>query len=96
MKKKVSILVIICILVFGLIGCDSITNADGDSTSNSRFLDTGDKYTIARNTFEVWYDSNTEIVYLVKNKGSYGTSAITIMYDADGKPMTIDKYKETK
>ena len=56
MKKKVSILVIICVLVFGLIGCDSITNTDSDLTSNSRFLNTGDKYTIARNTFEVWYD----------------------------------------
>lgn len=99
MKKKVMILVIMCFLAFGLVGCrdtEDVINTGGSSTSSNRFIDTGDKYIIADNAFRVWYDSNTDIVYLVKEYWTYGTSAITVIYDKDGQPMTIDKYNETK
>lgn len=87
MKKKTSILVIMCLLAFGLVGCknsEDVVNTGESATSSNRFIDTGDKYIIADNSFQVWYDSNTNIVYLIKKPGGYGNSAITVMYDSDG------------
>ena len=99
MNKKIIALVIMCSLTFGLIGCNNtgdVVNEEENIPIGNRFIDTGDTYLIAGNTFSVWYDSNTNIVYMVKKRGGYGTSAITVMYDSDGQPMTIDKYNETK
>lgn len=97
MKRRLSIIlsVFICTLLF--VGCRSNTDVvvKNNVVSNSnenRFVQTDDKYSIGGHAYNIYYDSITEIVYL---NGEYSTD-LMVLYDSDGKPMTIKEYNETK
>ena len=102
MKKKLLSLLVVSILSIGIIGCgeppkDSI-NRVSNSVNENRFIDTSDMYVIGDINFHVYYDSITNIVYIGKGcligSGSY--SALSVIYNKDRQPMTIDEYNETK
>lgn len=95
MKKKIISLLMIGVVSLGLIGCAGVDTVNENTTSNvsGRFINTGDCYDIGCKYY-VCYDSKTKIVYLVAR--NLQSSGITVMYDNQGKPMTIDEYNKTK
>ena len=102
MKKKLLSLLVISVLSIGIIGCreppkDSINRAS-NSASENRFIDTGDTYAIGDINFHVYYDSITNIVYIGKGCliGGGAYSALSVIYNEDRQPMTIDEYNATK
>ena len=102
MKKKLLSLLVVSILSIGIIGCgeppkDNV-NRVSNSVSENRFVDTGDTYAIGNINYHIYYDSITNIVYIGKGcligSGSY--PALSVIYNEDRQPMTIDEYNETK
>jgi len=98
LNKQLISLMLLGILCFALIGCESkdVVNvgvANGE-TDNFRFVPTGDSYKIGDIKYKTYYDSRTNIVYMADTQ-SY-RSGITLMYDKDGKPITLDKYNQSK
>ena len=94
MKKKIISLLLVGICGISLIGCgNDQVNRNGNKTKDNRFISTGDKYSIGW-TYEVVYDSVTNIVYL--QCGGCNASGITVLYGEDKLPMTIDEYNKTK
>lgn len=86
MKKRLFSLMLFGILIISFIGCgNSKSNA-----INSRFKDTGDSYDIGNITYNTYYDIKTKTVYIADPEGY--RSGITVLYNADRKPMTLDKY----
>ena len=103
MKRKILSLILIGICSFGLISCenpkDNINREDINSTQDNRFINTGDKYVIGSDRYDVYYDRITNIVYLIDNEGGIGQSArrgITPLIGKDGLPMLLDEYNKTK
>ena len=102
MKKK-----IIGLLLIGICGCGLLVGCDGniedkvngiikDNTCDNRFVLTGDEYCIGESDiYSVVYDKNTNIVYLCKCGDGY-RGAVSVMYNSQGQPMTLDEYNETK
>lgn len=70
-----------------------VQKSNDDVKTNRRFINTKDYYQIGPNGYGIYYDSVTNIVYIVSGTDRSG---ITVMYDSDGKPMTLDKYNQTK
>ncbi|MBY6838742.1 hypothetical protein [Clostridium botulinum] len=95
MKNKIISLLLIGICSFGLIGCNNDTvNKNTQATSENRFISTNDNYVISGWRYEIFYDSITKIVY-IECGGSQG-SGITVIYNSEGQPMTLDEYNESK
>jgi hypothetical protein len=94
MKKKILSILMIGLISTSLIGCggDKV-NTNGNKTSSNRFTNTGDTYDIGYE-YDVYYDNQTKIVYLSYTHG-YGGS-LSVIYNSEGKPMTIDEYNKTK
>ena len=102
MKKK-----IISLLLIGVCGCCSMVGCDcenkdkvniniKDNTSNNRFVITGDEYYIGDcDIYSVVYDKNTNIVYLCKC-GTGNRGAMSVMYNSQGQPMTLEEYRASK
>ena len=102
MKKK-----IISLLLIGVCGCSLLVGCDldykdkvnrdtKDNTCDNRFVLTGDKYWIGESDiYSVVYDKNTNIVYLCKCGDGY-RGAITVMYNSQGQPMTLEEYQASK
>jgi len=89
-------MILIGISIMILVGCGrrDVITSNNIAPSSGRFIDTHDSYKVAGWTYDVYYDSKTNIVYIAS--GNLNASGITIMYDKDGKPMTLDTYNKTK
>lgn len=96
MRNKLIGLLLIGICSLGLIGCDNkdTVNKNTQATSENRFISTREDYVINGWRYEIFYDSITKIVYL-ECGGSQG-SGITVMYNSERQPMTLDEYNESK
>ena len=97
MKKRLIVVMLVGILSLSIVGCsrkDTVQSNGGNT--NVRFIVTGDVYVVGNMFYSVVYDSKTKpnIVYLSNDIAQQG--AITVVYDSDGKPMTLDKYNQTK
>jgi predicted nuclease of predicted toxin-antitoxin system len=88
MKQK-----LISLFIVGVVGLSMLSCSSAKANSNNRFILTNDTYQMG-GTYSVCYDSKTKIVYLVAI--NMNTSGITVMYNSEGKPMTIDEYNKTK
>lgn len=87
--RKISTAVIFVALVLSLTSCaDKVTGA----TKENRFLTTNDIYYIDGSRYDIVVDKATNIAYLVTDYHG----GITVLYNAEGKPMTFDEYNETK
>ena len=102
MKKKIISLMLVGICGL-LVGCDNKDNINininnVDNSNRNRFIGTGDKYYLDDTPFRVYYDSKTNIVYLGNcNYGGYsGTVALSVMYNSQGQPMTLEEYQASK
>jgi uncharacterized protein YceK len=96
MKKLISLVLTLGLLIT-LSGCaakDTVTKSNGSVSNSTRFIDTGDSYAISGWTYRVYYDSKTNIIYL--GCSQVNASGITIMYNVDRQPMTLDEYNKTK
>ena len=102
MKKKILSVLIIGIVSFGLISCGEkptdVINKNTTSTSDNRFIDTGDIYMIDDWGYKIFYDSTNNIVYMSHNRNSgYGsTASLTPLIGKDKLPMTLEEYNQTK
>lgn len=98
MKKKLISLIMIGSMCLALTGCGQdkdVVNKSTSTTQKNRFIDTGDSYKIFNDTYDVYYDRVTNIVYLGGYKFS-SKGGISVLYNKDGKPMTIDEYNKSK
>lgn len=99
--KKIISLILIGICGLSTMGCeqpkDNI-NRESNSTSDNRFVDTGDAYVINGDSYKVLYDKNTNIVYLSFNNGGVNSksNAITPLIGKDKLPMTLEEYNKSK
>jgi len=64
------------------------------ANDDNRFIAIGDEYKIGILRYETYYDSKTNIVYIAD--AIVHNSGISVMYDIDGKPMTLANYNKTK
>lgn len=93
-KRFMVLVMVLVVMITVLTGCTRNVVDMGFATGNtSRFVSTGDKYFMGWD-YEVFYDTETQIVYLIGS--SANSSGICIMYDYEGEPMTLDKYEESK
>ena len=105
MKKKIISLLLIgvcsCCL---MIGCDcdnkdkdKVNRSTKDDTCDNRFVLTGDEYYIGEysDKYRVIYDKKTNIVYLCKCGDGY-RGAMSVMYNSQGQPMTLEEYQASK
>ena len=102
MKKK-----IISLLLIGVCGCSLLVGCDGniedrvngiikDNTCDNRFVLIGDEYYIGEcDKYSVVYDKSTNIVYLCKCGDGY-RGAMSVMYNSQGQPMTLEEYQSSK
>lgn len=74
---KISVLVIMIIVsVFALSGCtETIAN------EQTRFI-----YLSRESAFNIYYDSETKVMYAVSN-GYYNSGNVIVLVDAEGKPL---------
>ena len=101
MKKKIISLLLIGVCGL-LVGCD-FENKDKvnintkDNTNDNRFVVTGDEYYIGdyADKYRVIYDKKTNIVYLCKCGDGY-RGAMSVMYNSQGQPMTLEEYQASK
>ena len=63
----------------------------------NRFVVTGDEYYTSdyADKYRVIYDKNTNIVYLCKCGDGY-RGAMSVMYNSQGQPMTLEEYQSSK
>ena len=101
MKKKIISLLLISICGL-LVSCDcdnkdKVNRYTKDNTCDNRFVVTGDEYYIDdyADKYRVIYDKNTNIVYLCKCGDGY-RGAMSVMYNSQGQPMTLEEYNKTK
>lgn len=86
MKKMiVSILIVLGVIFSGWLLKD-ITIQDVNATDN-RFIRVH-KETSSSTTYEVYYDNETKVMYLVVDV--YRGGGITVLVDADGKPLLYE------
>ena len=97
MKKKIiSLLLIGVCSCYSMIGCDcenkdKVNRDTKDNTCDNRFVLTGDEYQIGESDiYSVVYDKNTNIVYL------YNRCGMSVMYNSQGQPMTLEEYQASK
>ena len=102
MKKK-----IIGLLLTGICGCSLLVGCDfdnkdkvnrdtKDNTSDNRFVLTGDEYCIGEaDIYKVIYDKKTNIVYFCKFGNGY-RGAMSVFYNSQGQPMTLEEYQASK
>ena len=102
MKKKIISLLLISICSCSLlVGCDrdnkdKVNRNTKDNTCDNRFVLTGDEYWIGESdVYSVVYDKDTNIVYLCKCGEGY-RGAMSVMYNSQGQPMTLEEYNKTK
>lgn len=93
MKKKLVLLLTMCILMFSLIGCADKTNYQESIETTTLTNDSNGYFTVVRewdgknyNTYQIVYANDTKVMYLISynqhyNQGAYG---ITPLYNADG------------
>ena len=83
MKKILIIALFICFL---LIGCSKVESVkDQHEEDVSMFVKIEDAY-----TWDVYYHRDTKVMY-VCSKGVSNCGTMTVMLDADGKPLLWDK-----
>lgn len=90
MKRFIILLIIMTLLIVS-VGCSNNDNVEVD---NNRFVDTGDGYSIGNMYYRVYYDTKTNIVYFAE--ASAYRSGISVMYNSEGNPMTIEEYQLTR
>ena len=102
MKKKIISLLLIGVCGCGLlVGCDcdnkdKVNRNTKDNTCDNRFVLTGDEYWIGESDmYSVVYDKDTNIVYLCKCGEGY-RGAMSVLYNSQGQPMTLEEYNKTK
>ena len=81
--KKLICALLICVGIFGMVGCKSKTMEGG------RFETL--PYSDATGSYSIGYcrDKITNIVYIYR-----GSGGISPLYNADGEPMTYDEFME--
>ena len=101
MKKKIISLLLISICGL-LVSCDcnnkdKVNRYTKDNASDNRFVVTGDEYYIGdyADKYRVIYDKNTNIVYLCKCGDGY-RGGMSVMYNSQGQPMTLEEYQASK
>ena len=101
MKKKIIGLLLLSLCSINLLGCESVedsVNKNDTISSENRFVDTGDKYVIDELSYKVYFDRNTNIVYLSKNRlfGNSSVGSLCPLYGEDKMPMNLEEYNATK
>ena len=101
MKKKLISLILLGICGFSLVSCDNdnkykVNRDTEDNTCDNRFVATDDKYWVGdTDLYRVIYDKKTNIVYLCKCGDGY-RGAISVIYNSQGQPMTLEEYEAIK
>ena len=100
MKKKIISLMLVGICG-SMISCDcgskdKVNRNTKDNTCENRFVLIGDEYYIGEcDKYSVVYDKSTNIVYLCKC--GYGNrGGMSVMYNSQGQPMTLEEYQASK
>lgn len=101
MKKKLVLLLTMCILIFSLVGCGNKTSyQESTEVTNLTTHQSNGYFTVIRewegtndNTYQIVYANDTKVKYLISynclyQQGAYG---ITPLYNADG---TLQIYDE--
>lgn len=80
-KKLIEILAILCLII--LVGCGSNTVGNAEY---ERFVQIyrGDE-------FKIVYDTGTKVQYSV-SRGSYNHGTLTLLVDAEGKPLLYEEW----
>lgn len=85
MKKILSILICICILSFSLVACCGSGTAEAKVEEYNRIMTIKDVEITPSNETYILVDDETGVCYLFVD--GYESCTITVMYDADGKPL---------
>ena len=85
MRKKLLSLLLLLILPVCLLftGCDI-----EDKKEDSRFVEVYYTYISGENYIQILVDKETRVMYLFKN--GYKAGGLTVMVDADGKPLLYE------
>ena len=102
MKKKIISLLLISICGCSLlVGCDcdnkdKVNRDTKDNTNDNRCVVMSDEYYSGEcDKCSVVYDKKTNIVYLCKC--GYGNrGGMSVMYNSQGQPMTLEEYQSSK
>lgn len=99
MKKNKKLLIIFMLVGIALVssGCsgkDSVKKTGDKNTIENRFLQYDDRYAVDGVKMTIIVDLKTNIVYL--RDGSLYGGGISPLYNADGYPMTVEEYEETR
>lgn len=85
--RKFGVIILMSAAMILSIGCGG-----NQGVEYSRFKAIGDKYSISNLVYDAYYDSETGIVYLIDIRR--GRGGATVMYNSEGRPMTLDEYKQ--
>lgn len=85
MKKILSILICICILAFSLVACCGSGTAEAKVEEYNRLMTIKDVEITGSNETYILVDDETGVCYLFVD--GYESCAVTVMLDADGKPL---------
>ena len=88
MKKLICVLFIMIMVVISLAGCNcNISAAEDIHFEKLSYVDQMGGYRIS-----YYRDVKTDIIYMLTSDMDYG--GISPLYNADGEPMTYDKFME--
>lgn len=103
--KKVIVLMLVCLFVFTLIGCERTPVGEFVPIENenaiARFQEIG-RETITDSTYtdriedvQYYVDTYTNIVYIyfIDWDANATRGGISVLYNKDGKPMTLDEFR---
>ena len=85
MKKILSIFICVCILIFAFAACCGSNTADAKVEEYNRFEAIKDVEITGSNETYILVDDETGVCYLFVD--GYESCTITVMLDADGKPL---------
>lgn len=97
MKDKKFILILILTFTLLLIGCSNNSNdilKVNTKIDDTRFIPVGDTYKIKHTKYEVYHDTESDIIYLV-NLQSYSADLQPLL-NKEGKTITLEEYIETR
>ena len=84
MKKRISNVILVAVLLLSLTGCASV---ESESSSNDKSMFVCVEIT---STWQVVYHRETKVMYAV-SAGGYNSGTFTVLLDADGNPMLWEK-----